>query len=274
MVKIPIYIDNITIRRYTDLGDRMNGINLNKPILYRSASLRYFKEGEHHVSRYCRYAVLQLVFDGVLRFTEDGAAYEIHPGEYHIQRQDSVQLGELPSDAPKYLYVHFLAEWTDSGMVLPADGVFEYAKLKVLMEELDALAHSDAPYIVRTAKFYELLSRLYQTNPAEKSLADKVADYIAMECCGSIDLEMICDKFHFSKNHIINTFKRAYGVTPITYMNQLRLQKARYLIEVTSDPLESIAVQCGFHNYSHFYKLFCRENGCSPVAWRERKRIG
>ena len=68
----------------------MEGINLERPITYKYASLRYFLEGEHHVSRLCRDDVLLLVFDGVLRFTEDGKPYEIHKGEYHIQRHGSL----------------------------------------------------------------------------------------------------------------------------------------------------------------------------------------
>ena len=51
-------------------------------------------------------------------------------------------------------------------------------------------------------------------------------------------------------------------MTPITYMNDLRLRKAEYLMEVTSDPLESVAAQCGFQNYSHFYKLFAVNSAC------------
>ena len=108
----------------------MQGIDLNQPILYKHSSLRFFNAGEYHISRLCEDDVLLLVYDGVLRFTEDSVPYELHPGSYHIQRHGSVQTGHLPSDAPKYLYVHFLAEWSDSASSLPSCGMFNYAKLK------------------------------------------------------------------------------------------------------------------------------------------------
>ena len=251
----------------------MTGIDLNRPILYKHSSLRFFKAGESHVSRLCKDDVLLLVYDGVLRFDEDEESFEIRAGQYHIQRHDSVQSGKLVSDTPHYLYVHFSADWTADGAVLPRSGTFEYAKLKTVMEELDTLAHSRASYIDQAGKFYELLSRLHQTKPTN-TVANRMADFIAKECHHEITLEQLCRQFHFSKNHIINTFKKEFGMTPIPYMNELRLQKAAYLIEVTSDGLDSIAAQCGFQNYSQFYKLFVRKNGISPDKWREQKRMG
>lgn len=250
----------------------MCGIRLDKSIEYRCASLRFFSKGEHHVSRICPDDVLLLVYDGILRFCEDGTQFEIHPGQYHIQRHGSVQSGEIASDAPKYLYVHFLAEWADIGRILPRNGTFEYARLKTIMDELDALAHSKSLYIAQAGKFYTILTDLLQ-QPSENPLACKIADYIAKEIHHAISLDLLCQEFHFSKNHIINTFRQTYGMTPIAYANRLRLQKAEYLIEVTSEPLESIASQCGFQNYSHFFKQFVRNYGNSPEKWRRQKRI-
>lgn len=251
----------------------MQGIDLNQPILYKHSSLRFFNAGEYHISRLCEDDVLLLVYDGVLRFTEDSIPYELHPGSYHIQRHGSVQTGHLPSDAPKYLYVHFLAEWSDGAASLPSSGVFDYVKQKPLIEELDALAHNGAPYILQAGLFFSLLTQLFCVKPAD-SAPKQIADLIARECHNPIQLEQLCDQFHFSKNHIINIFKKEFGVTPITYANRLRIRKAEYLIEVTSDSLEHIASACGFQNYSHFYKLFCREHGCPPEKWRLRKRLG
>ena len=69
----------------------MRGINLNKPIEFLHSSLRYFSEGEHHITRFCKDDVLLMVFEGVLRFNEDNIRYEIHPGEYHIQKSNTFQ---------------------------------------------------------------------------------------------------------------------------------------------------------------------------------------
>lgn len=254
-------------------GDVMHGINLDLPITYKHSSLRFFNQGEHHISRICQDDVLLLVYDGVLRFREDTEAFEIHPGQYHIQRHNSVQTGEYASDAPKYLYVHFIADWADDGCILPCRGSFEYVKLKPLIDELDMLSHSSASYTAQAQKFYEILIMLYNKKPTD-SLPNKMAEYIAHKYSERITLEMLCEEFGFSKNHIINLFKKTFSMPPVAYINHIRLQKAEYLMEVTSDSIEEIAGQCGFHNYSHFYKLFVRRNRLSPDKWREQKRIG
>ncbi len=252
----------------------MQGIDLNKPIRYKTASLRFFKEGEHHISRRCPEDVLLLVYDGVLRFSEDGVPFEISAGQYYIQKRELHQSGELPSDVPKYLYVHFLADtWTEGSAVLPRSGTFDHAALKPLMKELHLLAHSDAPYIVQTAKFYDLLSELYKQKP-QNSQAARMADFIAKHCEKEITLDMLCRKFHFTKNHIVNLFKASFGTTPIAYAQRIRLQKAELLMEMTSETLENVAASCGFRNYSHFYRLFVRKNRLSPEKWREAKRLG
>lgn len=250
----------------------MRGINLNKPIEFLHSSLRYFSEGEHHITRFCKDDVLLMVFEGVLRFTEDNICYEIHPGEYHIQKGNTFQKGEISSNSPKYLYVHFHADWTDNDTALPFEGNFNYSTAKSLMEDLDKLSHTESSLVQKTAIFYELLLYLQQQEkPA--SIADKIAAFICKESLNEISLEKICKEFYFSKNHIINIFKKEFGVTPIQYINNLKLNHAKYLLEVTSDTLESISLKSGFNDYSHFYKLFYRETGLSPSIWRNKKQI-
>ncbi len=250
----------------------MIGIRLDRPLTYIYASLRFFKKGEHHISRTCTENVLLLVYEGILRFHEDGIPYEIGPGQYHIQRQGSVQAGVFASDSPKYMYLHFGGEWTEQEPMLPRSGTFDYAKLKPVMDELHILRHNaNALHFIQSQKFFEILSLLYQKKPSA-TLADKIADFIAGQSPQEVTIEQLCSKFHFSKNHIINVFKKSYGMTPIAYMNHLRLCMAEYRMEATSDSLERISLQCGFQTYSHFYNLFIRKNGQAPEPWRKAKR--
>lgn len=251
----------------------MSGIDMNKPISFLYASLRYFSEGEKHTTRTCPEDVIVLVFDGILRFVEDDTEYEVHPGTYHIQRHGSRQCGVIPSDCPQYLYVHFLADWSDNGRTtLPKRGTFDYQALKPLMDTIDTMSHGDFTICECSAKFCELLSALYR-KPTVPTTAGIIADHIAKSFMNGITLESLAEEFHFSKNHVINIFKKEYGITPFEYINSLRIKKAEWLLEVTSKTAESIAFECGYNNYSHFYKIFRSINGISPTEWRAKKRI-
>ncbi len=249
----------------------MYGIDLNKTITYKHASLRFFEKNEHHVSRFCRDNVLLLVFEGVLRFTENSKPYEISSGCYHIQRSNSLQGAVRASDSPKYLYVHFDAEWAEGEKVLAADGRFDYERLREDIERLDRMAHQDYSLLERSALFFELLSALYK-NSHTRSSAGKIADFIAKNYKRTLSLENIAEHFHFSKNYIINIFKREYGITPFEYVTRLRIREAERLLEATSASVEDIAFECGFNTYSNFYRQFCSHNSISPMLWRAEKR--
>lgn len=252
----------------------MEGIDLNCPVEYIHSSLRFFNPGECHISRFCGDDVLLLVFEGVLRFTEAGVSYALHPGEYHIQKHDTIQDGPIPSDVPRYLYVHFRGSWTSVGdAVLPRSGVFDCGALRPMMEEMDTLAHNNAPHVEKLGKFCQLLSSLRNTAPRD-TLAERIAAWMQREYSRPFRLDELCSVFHFSRNHIIGVFKKEFGVTPVAYLNRLRLQKAAHLMEVTSESLERIAVSCGFPCYSHFYRQFLKHYGCPPEIWRKKRRLG
>ena len=69
----------------------MAGIDLNKNVVYKFASFRYFEKMEHHINRFCKDNVLLLVFDGVLRFSENGEETEVRAGEYYVQKRTYIK---------------------------------------------------------------------------------------------------------------------------------------------------------------------------------------
>ncbi len=250
----------------------MQGISLSKPIEYLYASFCYFDENQSHLSGIYKWNVLILVYEGVLRFNEDGIDYEIHPGEYFIQPQGSVQMGKQASDTPKYLYFHFYAEWGNGNDILPKSGKFNYAEMKELMEEANTFSYENALMTEKNINFNTILNRLYRGN-TRRSVEQQIADRIKAACGSDITLKMLCDEFHFSKNHLIRRFVKEFGVTPIEYLNTARIERAEYLLVVTSYSAELVAEKSGYNSYSHFYRQFCRKNGISPIEWRKQRRI-
>lgn len=242
-------------------------VDLNKPIFFRYASLRFFENGEHHVSRVCPENVLLLVYDGVLRFSEDGTQHEMRAGEYYIQKKGLFQNGELASDAPKYLYVHFDAEWTDEESGLARSGGFDFSRLSELITRIDTASHQNRPY---SEKQYLLLKLLLSLRaPAKTTAASKFADYVEKNIKNISSLSDICKEFHYSKNYVIRIFKKDLGASPFQYINGLKIKRAMYLLETTSKPITEIAEECGYSDYPYFYKRFVKSVGMSPQRWRK-----
>lgn len=70
------------------------------------------------------------------------------------------------------------------------------------------------------------------------------------------------------------TFKRRFravtGYTPIEYVQTLRVEEAKHLLETTSMPTDEIGVTVGYQDPSSFRRLFKRLTGVSPARYRQR----
>lgn len=246
----------------------MAGIDLNSPILYKCASYRFFEKKEHHIARTCPDNVLLMVYEGVLRFSEDGEQIRVSAGEYYIQRKNIYQAGEVASDAPKYLYVHFDGEWSDQSNALPCRGNFDYSKLSELMLKINTASHQKFLYAEQQYLFHKLLLSLYQKAPSN-TLAEKLSKYVEENIVAITSVSDLCQAFHYSTNYIERLFHREFGVSPIQYINDVKIKKAMYLLETTSKPITAISVECGYFDYPYFYKRFVQKTGVSPSEWRK-----
>lgn len=63
-------------------------------------------------------------------------------------------------------------------------------------------------------------------------------------------------------------FKAATGLSLIEYLQNLRIEQAKALLETTDLPVEEIAAQVGYADTSFFRRLFKRLVGLTPVAYR------
>jgi len=70
------------------------------------------------------------------------------------------------------------------------------------------------------------------------------------------------------------TFKRRFhaatGYTPIDYVQSLRVEEAKHMLETTNEPIEEISEQVGYEDSGSFRRLFKRTVGTSPQRYRQR----
>ena len=75
-----------------------------------------------------------------------------------------------------------------------------------------------------------------------------------------------------SARTLARRFAAAFGTTPTQWLRTQRLQRARHLLETTSEPVERIARLTGFGSTSNFRLQFAKSTGLSPQAYRRRRR--
>jgi AraC family transcriptional regulator len=69
-------------------------------------------------------------------------------------------------------------------------------------------------------------------------------------------------------SYFAKAFRRTTGMSPLQYLTDLRVQKAKSLLQSSTLPLADIAIICGFGDQSYFTRVFTRSVGTSPGAWR------
>ena len=83
-------------------------------------------------------------------------------------------------------------------------------------------------------------------------------------------LDEIAAQFGYSKYHFIRVFKKTLGVTPWSYVLQLKIDKAKSLLHEPGRSIKEIASQLGFDDPNYFSRLFRRMAGESPVKFRKQ----
>jgi AraC-like DNA-binding protein len=66
-------------------------------------------------------------------------------------------------------------------------------------------------------------------------------------------------------------FRAAYGLPPLRLLQEMRLRRARRLLQTTNDTLEAIARACGLGDAARLGRTFRARYGVSPGAWRAPK---
>jgi transcriptional regulator GlxA family with amidase domain len=83
-------------------------------------------------------------------------------------------------------------------------------------------------------------------------------------------LDDIAAKFALGKRTLIRRFKKALNETPVSYVQRLRVDEAKRLLENTSLALEQVVTRVGYEDVSSFRKLFIQLTSLSPRAYRQK----
>ena len=75
-----------------------------------------------------------------------------------------------------------------------------------------------------------------------------------------------------SPRNFARFFSREIGMTPAAYVEELRVERARQLLEDSADPIDLISTHCGFGTPETMRRAFGRRVGIPPAQYRARFR--
>lgn len=104
---------------------------------------------------------------------------------------------------------------------------------------------SDAQRLVRQAMAY------FHERYADPISRQDLASYLGM-----------------SGDYLTYCFRKEVGMTPIAYLNRYRINQAKELLTKSDKNITEIAMSVGFSDSSYFSRVFRRQVGISPEAYR------
>ena len=99
----------------------------------------------------------------------------------------------------------------------------------------------------------------------------QMLSFIQLHYTEPICVQQIADSAFISRRECMRSFRRVIGTSPLQYVLDMRLRRAKQLLLETDWPVLDIGVCCGFQNQSYFTKLFRERTGVSPGKFRKQE---
>ena len=145
------------------------------------------------------------------------------------------------------------------------------------MQELLSLATMlrDRPYSQQRPLLlavFALLGQFFQEGSPYHFTADRNYIFDVIDLLRSnqhVTLSQLASRFHVCQTKLKADFKHVTGLPVMAYRNQLRLEKARFLLESADLPQSQVAYQCGFADESYFIRAFRKKYHVTPAVYRK-----
>jgi len=152
-------------------------------------------------------------------------------------------------------------------------------------EELVQNIHSEviAGHLTEIS-YLSMLSRLLVTNliryfngvneESDNGLSmvhlETIQKFIDQNMSRPISLGELAEQIQMTPNKFSKLFRTSFGGSPYNYLNGIKMQQARAMLEEKKDSIIQVGIQVGFENPSHFSRVFKKYYGMSPRSYTKQ----
>lgn len=97
---------------------------------------------------------------------------------------------------------------------------------------------------------------------------DEVQSYIVLHYNEKLTLNRLAEKISFSSAYLCDLFRKKCGIQLFSFIKQVRIEMACYLLRTTNQPVQTVSLQVGYEDNSHFCREFKIMKGVTPNAYR------
>jgi transcriptional regulator GlxA family with amidase domain len=172
---------------------------------------------------------------------------------------------------PDAVYVHDGNVWTSAGVTAGIDLALALVEEDVGRDVALAVAQELVVFLRRPggqSQFSRALAAQQATRPALRELQGWIAGHLDAD----LSVAALAARANLTERSFSRAFRREVGQTPAAYVEALRVERARILLEDGAESLHAVARATGFASAEVLRRAFHRRVGVSPAAYRERFR--
>lgn len=96
----------------------------------------------------------------------------------------------------------------------------------------------------------------------------RVLEYIHSNIYKDISVDVLASEACVTKPYLIRIFTKNFGISPLQYINQKKMEKAQLLLITDDLPVKELAYVLGYNDHSYFTRLFKKLIGVTPMEYR------
>ncbi len=229
--------------------------------------------------------IIHLVLSGKGYFTAGGNTYEIGAGQaFIIFEGERIEYHADKLNPWSYVWIDFSGDAAAS--LLSKTGFSNKKRVTHVMDtnsflsifsRLREVATTDAEKLMRLSAFFELIAEFAKNFPIEdtkdgrEGIADIAkrlinANFTSAEC----RVEKIAEVVDISRSQLYRAFMDKFGASPKAYIDTLRIDLARRLLEESDMTVSEIAYSVGCGEPLYFSTAFRKSTGLSPSDFRKK----
>ncbi len=257
----------------------------------RDVDIDYYHSHDHLEIAYVmagrgKYNINNEIYDveeGDLLILNPGVMHESLSGEQGEEATTEFFVGfsdiQLPDYPPNFLPI------PDGGHIMHTTGEFRQKVMRICanMEEENLICKEGRYFMLKSylMQLILLVIREQSENISttgsyafksvnRKYVVERMVAYFEEHYSEKISLDQIAENMYLSPFYISKIFKSETGDTPIHYLINIRMEKAKKLLEDKKESsIQEIAAMVGYDDAYHFSKLFKKRYGIAPSQIRK-----
>jgi transcriptional regulator GlxA family with amidase domain len=108
--------------------------------------------------------------------------------------------------------------------------------------------------------------------PHQDEMVNTIQATIEQDCTISLSIDGLASHHNVSQRTLIRRFNSALGMPPNTYLQSVRIERARKMLEESDFNVDTVMNKIGSEDASSFRRLFKKKTGLTPTEYRNRFR--